>query len=128
MVSVSEALATRLAINGLIAGRMGFGVTVWPAPRLGGMAAGLDMDGNPHAAYLARVIAVREVVLASGVYATDGEARRQWLLAGLVCDCSDTFAALMSGRAGQISKRASVSLTGFALSGVVLSAIALRGR
>jgi hypothetical protein len=125
---VSRTLATRLAINGLIAGRMGFGVTVWPAPRLGGKAAGLDMDGNPHAAYLARVIAVREIVLASGVWATDGDVQRQWLVAGLVCDCSDTFAALVAARAGQIPKRASVPLAGFALSGVVLSAIALRGR
>jgi hypothetical protein len=125
---VNQALAIKLAINALIAGRMGFGVTVWPAPRLGGKAVGLDMDGNPHAAYLARVIAVREVVLASGVCATDGDSQRQWLLAGLVCDCSDTFAALIAGRAGQIPKRASLSLTGFALSGVVLSAIALRRR
>jgi hypothetical protein len=126
--SVNRSLATKLAINNLIWGRMAFGVTVWPAPRLGGRVFGIDMDENPPAAYLARVIAAREVVLASGVYGTDGDARRQWLLAGLVCDCADTVAAIAAGRAGHIPKRASVSLTAFAALGAVLSALVLRGR
>jgi hypothetical protein len=68
------------------------------APRPVGKALRLDMAGNPQAAYLARVLAVRDVVLACGAYVTDGEVRRQWLLAGLVCDSADTLAGIAAER------------------------------
>jgi len=62
-------------------------------------ALGLDMAGNPQTVYLARVLAVRDLVLACGAYATDGEVQRQWLLAGLVCDSADTLAGIAAGAA-----------------------------
>ena len=66
MVAVNRGLASNLALNGLIWGRMTFGVAAWLAPRPVGKALGLDMAGNPQAAYLARVLAVRDVALACG--------------------------------------------------------------
>lgn len=120
--------ASNLALYGLIWGRMTFGVAAWLAPRPVGKALGLDMAGNPQAVYLARVLAVRDIALAAGAYGTDGEVRRQWLLAGLVCDSADTLAGIAAGRGGYLPKRTSVYLTGFALSGVAAAAAVLRGR
>jgi len=128
MAAMSRILASNLPFNGLIWGRMTFGVAAWLAPRPVGKALGLDMVGNPQAAYLARVLAVRDLVLACGAYGADGEAQRQWLLAGLVCDGADTLAGIAGGRSGYLPKRTSVYLTGFALSGVAAAAAVLRGR
>lgn len=125
---MNRLLASNLALNGLIWGRMTFGVAAWLAPRPVGKALGLDMAGNPQAVYLARVLAVRDLVLALGAYGTDGEVQRQWLLAGLVCDSADTLAGIAAGREGYLPKRTSVYLTGFALSGVVGAAAVLRER
>lgn len=126
MVTVNRVLASKLALNGLIWGRMTFGVAAWLAPRPVGKAVGLDVAGNPQAPYLARVLAVRDLVLALGAYGTDGDAKRQWLLAGLACDSADTLAGIAAGRGGYLPKRTSLCLTGFALSGVVLAAAVLR--
>jgi hypothetical protein len=123
MGAVDRVLARKLSLNGLIWGRMTFGVAAWLAPRPVGKAVGLDMAGNPQAAYLARVLAVRDFALAAGAYATDGEVQRQWLLAGLVCDSADALAGVAAGRGGYLPKRTSFFLTAFALSGVVLGAL-----
>ncbi|MGB7587268.1 MAG: hypothetical protein WBM00_01015 [Solirubrobacterales bacterium] len=125
---MNRVLASNLALNGMIWGRMTFGVAAWLAPRPVGKALGLDMVGNPQAAYLARVLAVRDLVLACGAYGTDGEAQRQWLLAGLVCDSADTLAGIAAWRGGYLPKRTSVYLIGFALSGVAAAAAVLRER
>jgi hypothetical protein len=123
MVAVDRARVRKLALNGLIWGRMTFGVAAWLEPRPVGRAAGLDMAGNPQAAYLARVLAVRDFALAAGTQMTEGEAQRQWLLAGLVCDSADTLAGIAAGRGGYLPKRTSLYLTGFALTGVILAAL-----
>ncbi len=125
MGAVNRTLAGKLVLNGLILGRMTFGVAAWLAPRPVGRALGLDMDGNPQAVYLARVLAVRDLVLALGAHGTDGEAQRQWLLAGLVCDGADTLAGIAAGGSGYLPKRTSVHVTGFALSGVAAAAAVL---
>jgi hypothetical protein len=127
MAAVNRLLAS-MTLNGLIWGRMTFGIVAWLAPRPVGRTLGLDVAGNPQAVYLARVLAVRDLVLACGAYGTGGEVQRQWLLAGLVCDGADTLAGIAAGRAGYLPKRTSVYLTGFALSGVVAAAAVLRER
>ncbi len=126
MVAVNRALANKLALNGLIWGRMAFGIAAWLAPRPVGNALGLDMAGNPQAAYLARVLAVRDLALACGALGTDGEVQRQWLLAGLACDSADTLAGVAAGRGGYLPKRTSFYLTGFAFSGVATAVAVLR--
>jgi hypothetical protein len=126
MAAVSRGLLSKLTLNGLIWGRMTFGVAAWLAPRPVGNAVGLDMSGNPQAAYLARILAVRDLVLACGALGTDGEVQRQWLLAGLACDSADTLAGVAAGRGGYLPKRTSFYLTGFALSGVATAVAVLR--
>jgi hypothetical protein len=127
MVVMNRVLLSKLTLNGLIWGRMTFGVAAWLAPRPVGNAVGLDMSGNPQAAYLARILAVRDLALAYGALRTDGEAQRQWLLAGLACDSADTLAGVAAGRSGYLPKRTSLYLTGFALSGVAAAVAVLRG-
>ena len=126
MGAVNRSLVNKLTLSGLIWGRMTFGVAAWLAPRSVGNAVGLDMSGNPQAVYLARILAVRDLVLACGALGTDGAVQRQWLLAGLVCDSADTFAGVAAGRGGYLPKRTSVSLTAFALSGVAAAAAVMR--
>jgi hypothetical protein len=126
MAAVNRALVSKLTLNGLIWGRMTFGVAAWLAPRPVGNAVGLDMSRNPQAVYLARILAVRDLVLACGALGTDGEVQRQWLLAGLVCDSADTLAGVAAGRDGYLPKRTSFYLTGFALSGVAAAVTVLR--
>jgi len=126
IVTVNRSLINKLTLTGLIWGRMTFGVAAWLAPRSVGNAVGLDMSGNPQAVYLARILAVRDLVLAAGALGTNGAAQRQWLLAGLVCDSADTLAGVAAGRGGYLPKRTSVSLTGFALSGVAAAAVVMR--
>lgn len=128
MGGVNRTLPSKLALNGLIWGRMTFGVAAWLAPRPLGRALGLDMAGNPQAVYVARLLAVRDLVLALGAHGTDGEAQRQWLLAGLACDGADTLAGIAGGRGGYLPKRTSVHVTAFALSGVAAAAAVLYQR
>lgn len=120
---MDRVLASKLALGGLIWGRMTFGVAAWLAPRRIGRALGLDMAGNPQAPYLARVLAVRDFSLAAGAYVTDGEVQRQWLLPGLVCDSADALAGIAAARGGYLPRRTSFYLTGFALSGVILGVL-----
>jgi hypothetical protein len=128
MTCVNRALANRLALSGLIWGRMTFGVGAWLAPGRVGNVLGLDMAGNPQAAYLARIVAVRDLVLACGALGTDGETQRQWLLAGLVCDGADTLAGVAATRGEYLPKRTGAYVTAFAFSGVVAAAAVLRER
>jgi hypothetical protein len=126
MVPVNRDFLSKLTLNGLIWGRMTFGVAAWLAPRTVGNAVGFDVSGNPQAVYLARILAVRDFVLACGALGTDGEAQSQWLLAGLVCDSADSLAGVAAGRGGYLSKRTSFYLSGFALSGVAAAVTVLR--
>lgn len=56
---------------------------------------------------------------------SEGDARRQWLLAGLACDAADALAGLAGARGGYLPKLTSVLVTGTALSAVALGAVAL---
>jgi hypothetical protein len=116
---VDRARTTKLALNTLIGVRLSFGVASWFAPGPVGKVLGLEVNGQ--VPYLARVFGVRDAVLALGAYSSSGEARRQWLLAGLVSDGADAVASIIGGRSGYMSARASVGLTVFALSGVSLA-------
>lgn len=125
---MNRALVSKLTLNGLIWGRMTFGVAAWLAPRPVGNAVGFDVSGNPQAVYLARIVAVRDLALACGALGTEAEVRRQWLLAGLLCDGADTLAGIAAERGGYLPRRTSLYLTGFALSGVAAAVAVLRGQ
>ncbi len=114
------------ATNTLIVSRLSFGVAVWLFPRPVGRVFGLDPSGNPQMAYLARLLGTRDVTLACGLLASTGDARRQWLLAGLSSDCADVVAALCGGVGGYLPKRTAAVLTAAAVAPMVRGALALR--
>jgi hypothetical protein len=96
------------AIKALIGVRMAIGLAVWTTPRITSKTFGIDVAG------------------ACGVLGAEGDAQRQWLLAGVTCDIADTLAGIAGARRGHLPKLTSALVTGTALSSVVLSAAALR--
>ena len=113
------------AITALVGLRLAVGVASWATPRVAGKLFGLDAGANPQSPYLARLFGVRDVALAWGTSASDGEARRKWLLAGVACDVADVLAGLAGGRGEYLPKVTSVMVTGTALSAVALGVVAL---
>jgi hypothetical protein len=114
------------ALNALAGLRMAVGVASWATPRVAGKMFGLDASANPQAPYLARLFGARDVALAWGALGAEGNARRQWLLAGLACDAADALAGIAGGRSGYLPKATTALLSGTAMSAVVLGAAALR--
>jgi hypothetical protein len=116
---------SKSAVSALAGVRVAIGVASWTTPRLAGRLFGLDAQANPQSPYLARLFGVRDVALAWGVLSSKGEARRQWLVAGLACDVADVAAGIAGGRAGYLPKLTSVLVSATALSAVALGAAAL---
>jgi hypothetical protein len=106
--------------------RLAIGVASWTTPRVAGKLFGLDAQANPQSPYLARLFGVRDVALAWGALNTDGDAQRQWLLAGLACDAADALAGYVGGRGGYLPKLTSVLVTGTAISAAAMGVLALR--
>jgi hypothetical protein len=110
----------------LAAIRLAIGVASWTTPRLAGKVFGLDTESNPQLPYLARLFGARDVALAYGVFATEGDTRRQWLAIGAACDVADAVAGVAAGRAGYLPKVSSFLVTATAVTAAVLGAAALR--
>jgi DNA-binding NarL/FixJ family response regulator len=111
---------------GLLAGlRLVVGVASWTTPRFAGRLFGLDAEANPQSPYLARLFGARDVALAWGALGSEGEARKQWLIAGLACDAADVLAGIAGGRRGYLPKLTSVLVSGTAVSAVALGVAAL---
>jgi hypothetical protein len=106
--------------------RMAVGTSAWATPRLAGKALGLDATGNPQSPYLARLFGIRDIALGVGTLSTSGEAQRQWLTLGVVCDAADAAAGVFAGRGGYLPKVPTVLVTGVALvaAGLGLAALA----
>jgi hypothetical protein len=113
------------AISALAGLRVVVGLASWSTPRVAGTLFGLDAAANPQSPYLARLFGARDVALAWGALATEGEAQRQWLIAGLACDVADALAGLAGRRGGYLPKVTSVLVTATALSAAALGAAAL---
>ena len=113
------------AITALAGLRVAVGVASWSTPRVAGKLFGLDAAANPQSPYLARLFGARDIALAWGVLASEGEVQRQWLTAGLACDVADALAGYAGGRGGYLPKLTSALVTATALSAVALGAVAL---
>jgi hypothetical protein len=116
----------RDVVRALAGLRLAVGASSWATPRLAGRVFGIDSDANPQAPYLARLFGVRDVALAWGALGAEGNARRQWLVAGLACDAADAAAGVAGGFGGYLPRLTSVLVTGTALSALVLGGFALR--
>ena len=116
----------KIAIGGLAGLRMAIGVGSWATPRVAGKLFGLDAAANPQSPYLGRLFGARDFALAWGALSTEGEAQRQWLLAGLACDLADALAGIAGGRGGYLPKLTSAVVTATALTAATMGAAALR--
>jgi hypothetical protein len=105
---------------------MAVGVGAWATPRLAGKMFGLDAGANPQSPYLARLFGARDLALAWGLLGAEGNARRQWLIAGVACDVADAFAGVAGGRGGYLPKLTSVLVSGTAVSAAALGVVALK--
>lgn len=105
--------------------RLAVGTSAWATPRLAGRAFGLDAESNPQSPYLARLFGIRDIALGVGALSTTGEARRQWLTLGVVCDAADAAAGVLAGRGGYLPKVATVMVTSVALGAAGLGLAAL---
>ncbi len=57
---------------------------------------------------------------------SEGDARRQWLMAGLACDLADALAGIAGSRRGYLAKPTGAMVTATALAAVALGARALQ--
>jgi len=83
------------------------GVSVWLAPSQMARVFALETGDGSALAYAGRLAAVRELTLGVGPVLSQGEARRTWLRLALMCDVSDTVAAVAGARGGGLSASAS---------------------
>lgn len=116
----------RDAINALAGLRVAVGAASWGTPRVAGKLFGLDATANPQSPYLARLFGVRDIAFAWGTLSSEGDAQRQWLIAGIACDLADALAGIAGGRGGYLPRLSSVLVTGTALGAAALGAAALR--
>jgi len=114
------------ALNSLASLRVAIGTASWATPRLAGKLFGLDAKANPQSPYLARLFGVRDIALAWGAMGSEGESRRQWLIAGMVCDVADALAGVAAGRRGYLPKHASVMVSATAVAAAALGGRALQ--
>jgi hypothetical protein len=114
-------------IAGLVSARSAIGVGAWVAPRLSGRLFGLDPANNPQAPYLARLFGVRDAALGYGLSTSRGAQRSLWLRIGIACDLADAAAGVFAGRRGELSRLATVLVTGTALGAAALGVAALQG-
>src|SRR6185503_11457591 len=105
--------------------RAQIGTSAWLAPNLTGKLFGLDPEGNPQAAFMARLFGVRDIALAAGTLGSAGNARTQWLRLGVACDLADAAAAYLAGRNGTVPKHAAVLAGGTALAAAGMGVAAL---
>ncbi len=106
------------AATTLAAMRVVVGIATWAAPGIVGKIVGLQESGDSR--YLWRIFGIRDAVLGIGVLASQGETRKMWLKAGIVCDISDAMAAIVGGRSGTLPARTSASLTAPAVMGIFM--------
>lgn len=119
-------MSRKSAISTLAGLRLAIGAASWGTPRVAGKLFGLDASANPQSPYLARLFGVRDVALAWGALGSEGDAQRQWLVAGLACDLADAAAGIAGGRGGYLPKLTCVLVSATALSAAALGASALR--
>jgi len=109
----------------LIGTRTLIGAATWLAPHLAGRLFGLDVKGNPQLPYVARLFAIRDLALAVGLQASDGDAARRWVQIGIACDAADGVAGIIAGRRGELSPASAVLVTAAALTAVGLGSSVL---
>lgn len=109
----------------LAAIRMVIGASLLLTPRLTGRLLFFDMAGNPSLTYVARLFAVRNLVLGGTLVGLGGEPRERWVRIGAACDVTDVASGLAAARRGEISRPTALLVVGVA---ILSAALGLRER
>jgi uncharacterized protein DUF4267 len=115
------------ALRQLAGLRVIIGLAALLAPRLAARLFGLDPDANPQAAYLGRLFGVRDVALGVGALASNGAARRNWVLLGIGVDATDAVSAGLAGRDGSVTTFTAAKLAVPAVAAAALGVVAQGG-
>jgi hypothetical protein len=91
------------------------GTSLLLVPRLTGRLLFFDVERNPALVYVARLFAVRNVVLGSTLLTTEGEERSRWVRVGAACDVVDAVSGIAAARRREISPATAVLVVGVAL-------------
>src|SRR3954469_7968075 len=110
------------ALSGL---RAAVGVGAWATPNVSGRLFGLDPGSNPQASYLGRLFGARDLALAAGTLATEGQERRRWAQVGRAGDAPAAAPGNIAGRTGVLPMPSALMVTGVALVAAVLGAAAM---
>jgi hypothetical protein len=126
-VFTTKLLTTKRTRDLLVGLRATFGVLALVAPGAVLRVLGLDPSRQPALIYLARVFAVRDVIMAHQLASasTEDEAEEA-IRAGIVVDTSDTVAALAALATGRVTRRTAALGAAGALLGLGLGLAARR--
>lgn len=114
-------------VTGLSLGRMAIGVLTFAQPATVARVFGLDA-ADPHAAFLARLFASRDLALGALTLLATGSARRNLVLAGIAVDLADGAVGVMALRTKSVSPRTGALFAGGAFAAVLTGVGGLRGR
>lgn len=106
--------------------RLAIGVSAWAAPNVTAKVFGLDPEGNPQGAYLARLFGVRDIALAGFAQGAGGDSKPLAWQLGIASDLADAAAAALGARNGTLSKQTAILAGGTALAAAALGAAALQ--
>ena len=112
-------------VTGLSVGRIAIGAGALLAPELTMKVFGLDGENNPQLPYMGRMFGSREVAVGVATLLAKGEARRNWIIAGMAIDLADAAAAILATQSGSLSKGRGALLTAPALAAVNAGVVGL---
>lgn len=84
--------------------RLGLGA-MWPAPGLGAKLFGLDPDADGSLRMMARLFAIRDLVLGLALLQSDGEDQDRLVDLGMVVDAADLAAIVLAASRKQVGAR-----------------------
>lgn len=107
----------------LLGARTALGLSTLLAPRLAGKAFLLHPDDNPQLPVIGRMWGVRNLAIATGMYASTGSNRARWWRLQAAIDALDFLAITAEWRRGAVSGPAAVVMAGTALFATTLGAL-----
>jgi hypothetical protein len=112
----------------LAAIRLANGTASLLAPATFARRLGIDPEQNQPALYVMRLFGIRTILIGSDLLRRDAAARERALRVGLLIHASDTTAAVLAGRSGQLPAKAANVATAISALNLVLALYARRRR
>ena len=111
----------------LLGARTVLGVSTLLAPRLASRAFALDPRDNPQLPVIGRMWGIRNLALASGMYAASGPNRAQWWRLQVAVDALDFAVIAAEWRRGAVPGPAAALMAATALGATAAGALSVAG-